>query len=706
MKKILLFISIIIYQSYAFCQTEKTVFFNSGKIYVGKSTSSPARCALYIGRSLTASGQSLIQQDGYTILKGNFHNDVSSGNVFTTGSSAGTGIFEFNGEKVQYIKGTANKAQNYINFPELRIHNITIVNNESQDTAAVIVAPNIGMSTLDLSLFRGRLILDSEAIMNGATDTRSSSVAHLLVNNEVNYDMILGSYLPGIDDKNDRGIIQVKLAIGDHYKKGYLIGFTPPFQRIYTDYFFYNFLSRPTNKGLFGDYEMLIVDPKVGLASGKGYIIGFGVVPENDPYYQEHWSSQWSGTNINDRFKDMMSFARNYAPNNLAKFVNEDPAITDKYSGEKINVQDVPVTLEEGWNYVGNPFTVPISMSTFLDEAAAADQWGVSRGADASMDVENKYYILTQGFGTYFPDHTYHPFRFDVTYLVAQKVGGTITLDGLPDDGLIAPMQLFVIKKHTPGNKNLIFPKNVRSHGEVNFLRGGEANPLPVKDEILIETRDQQTKGYDRLCIVFREDATALSNDLYDATKIFNNSGGVNQIYTKSSDNNTMTTNVVPPSTESLVMYFEPADEAQEVTLDAYRLQSLSSVKQVILEDTKTKAKTDLTKTSSYSFMSSPSDAYDRFTLHFSTILGVQEENQSTDIYVSYSQGVLYITGLSDQNYGNKIFLTNIQGHTIYESEITESPDSQISLPLNKGVYIFKLINKNNIPVVKKFIAE
>lgn len=689
--------------SILFGQNEKTVFVNSGAMYVNQNVPD-TKCVLYIQGSFAAIQQSAIQQNGRTILKGNFQNNVTSGNVFI---GTGTGKFEFEGDKVQYIGGTADKEQNYINFPELVVNNRTVVNNESTDTAAVVISSAMGVSTQNLSLYRGRLILDSKAEMNGTTDTRKSDVAHLLVNGAVSYDMMLGSYLPGLDDKNDRGIIQVKLALGDHYKHGYLIGFTPPFKKIYNDYFFYNFISKPTDKGLFGDDEMLITDPKLGLESGKGYIVGFTIIPESDPYYDDNWDPEWTGTQISDRFKETMLFARDYAPLSLSRFVNEDASLTDRYTGEAINTADVPVELKEGWNYIGNPFTVPINMSTFLDEASSADQWGVSRGPSLTSEVENKYYILTQGYGTYFPNNQFHKFQFDVTYLVAQKVGNTITLDGNPDSGLIAPMQLFVIKKNTVGNKNFIFPKDVRTHGKVKYLRREDPKAISVDNELLIETKDIASGSYDRLCVVFRDDAQMSSADTYDASKIFNESEGVNQIFTFSDEGEAMTTNVIPPSVEKLNMNLRPASANQELLLTAYRLNSITKAETVVLEDKKTGDYINLVNNSEYGFSTSPTDNTDRFVLHFRYPLGIEDDkDNASNIYVHYSNGELYVKGLSESNIGDDIQLTDIQGRVLYRSTVSDYPDYSVSYPLNNGVYILKISGKDKNPTVRKFMTE
>jgi hypothetical protein len=249
---------------------------------------------------------------------------------------------------------------------------------------------------------------------------------------------------------------------------------------------------------------------------------------------------------------------------------------------------------------------------------------------------------------------------------------------------------MFIVgkKSATTGRDSLTLSASRRTHTNAKFLR---STTNPVVDELLIETTDLQTGGYDRLCVVFRHKASLQSDDPYDAQKIFNHSGGVNQIYTRASDNKQLTTNVISPQTDRLTFYFEPSDYPQEVSLGAYRLQSLQSVSRIYLEDTKTSTVVELTQTPSYRFTSSPSDRADRFVLHFGTNpTGIHDALTATPFSAVYEAGSIQLSGLSEKDKGSDITLYNMQGQTMLSRIIQDTPSCRISKDLSKGIYIVK----------------
>ena len=682
MKKLLLLTILSLFYLNGFTQNDNVKLVTKGNVYIGTS-SSQTKCALYIKGDYKALENTAIEQIGKTILTGNFLNDITSGHIFTANTN---GSFEFQGTKIQHIKGRAKKESCFIDFPNLIINNMTIVNDASKDTAAVVIASNQGVSAKSLNMSRGRLILDSDTIT-----TRTTDIAHLLVKENVIYPT--GNDLR---PRNEKGIIQIKLATGNLHNERGLIGFTPPFKKIYADYFFYNFLSRPTDSGLFGDKYRLITNPKTGLESGKGYIVGLDIIPKGDPYYEEMWSSQWEGAKFDDRFTNELLLARDFAPESLAKFVSEDITITDAFSGEAINTEDVHVTLEKGWNFLGNPYTTPIDMSSFLLGSVSPDNWGVSRGSQGTFDMPNKYYILSQGNGSYHPEEVYNKFQYNVTYQIGQMVGETITQEG-SDTAIIAPMQLFAVLKNENSDKSeIIIPKSIRTHGDAKYARKSKAQKEPMINELLIETEDLRTGGYDRLCIVFRDEADSKANDIYDAIKIFNNSGGVNQIYTLSSCNKKMLTNVIPLSTEKQIMYFKPAKREQEVLLSAFRMQSLSGVDAVILEDTKTNVFTDLLSNRQYRFMSNPDDTENRFVLHFKAPVSIDDNINELKINMFYNEGQLTIQNLQDADMGSVVSIYDVQGHLMHQEEVNEVPLMQVNKQLGRGVFIVKVKGSRN----------
>jgi len=674
MKKAFMYIILSIFSFSLYAQDETVKLVNTGKMVVGSSGT------IYIQGSLEALKTSEIKQEGKTILKNDFINNVQSGNVFVT--TINPGMIEFRGDKVQHIRGNADKSNSWIEFPDVMINNQTRIRLDT-DSAAVVVASEMGLTTNDLHVNRGRLILDSK-IKTDVSDLMSNT-AHLLVEGSVIYPQ-------GNDDResDEKGIIEVKLATGDNYLNRRLLGFTPPFQKIYADYFFFNFLSIPTNKNDMEKNFNFVNNPKTALTGGKGYLIGLGIV-QDEAFYRNSLDPAWEGALYEERFKDMFTFGRDFAPGSLTQFVNYDGNIRDAFTGERLYTEDVILDIDTGLNYLGNPYTTPLDMSTFLDVANdATDDWKVSRGEGSTKDVLNKYYLLSSGTGTYIPGTQDYSYSLNLSYMVVQKRGSTIE-QAKGSEGLLSPMQMFIIRKNKTSTKSQItIPKRFRTHSQAPFLRSNN-NEYEILNEILIETKDTQTGGFDRLCILFSDDSDLASKDLYDAPKIFNNTRGVNQIYTLSSDNKEMTTNVIPFSTEKLPMYLKPSSQAQNVTLKASRLHSFRGGK-FYLEDVQTGKKVELTNNSTYTFTSSPTDKANRFILHFSDIIpGVtsnMEISEKIIPQVTYYNKEISLSGLQDKHIGKNIFVYDLMGRIIHQTKIDQAPLMQFLFSPARGIYV------------------
>jgi hypothetical protein len=621
----------------------QVTFSNSGKLYVVDS--------LYIGGDFHVKDTTEIFQKGKIQLTGDFINDVTTGHVFTT-KSDNTGTFEFAGTSRQRLIGKAAK-ERYINFPD-----ILRINNRAPSDSIVLMEPELAATAKVVDIRRGRLTLDSKVSADSVIN------AYLLVERDVT---------------THPNAVQVNLALGDNYQNKKLVGFTPPFEMMYADYFFFNFLSRPTAKGLFGNDGRLITNPNMLLRPGFGYIIGMGLVPDGDPYYTKELNPRWPDADYSKRAKEKFYFSRAAAEPTFSKYLNEQ-ATPGYVTGEKLVLGDVTVALEKGFNYLGNPYMTPLDLSDIISGQTSTD-WKI-----LDNTLKKGFYVLSQGTGSY--NSVSYKFTFSASYLISQEQGSTHTSKS------VAPMQMFIVGTETPGV--ITIPKNKRRLGvAAKFLRSAN---YEITDELLIETTDNETGGYDRLCIVFRNSATLQSNDPFDAVKIFNRSGGVNQIYTRSSDDKEMTVSVVPPTTEKLAMYFTPALLPQQVTLKADRLNSLVSVGYVLLEDTQTGVLTDLKQTPSYTFASSPSDKSDRFVLHFTSnpVTSTDDLSRST-LHAFYESGVLRIWGLQASDRGSDVSVFNMQGQLIHRQPLTETSPCLIFKNLVPGVYVVK----NNAAVIK-----
>ncbi|GHV52000.1 hypothetical protein FACS1894181_14700 [Bacteroidia bacterium] len=622
---------------------QNTALLNKGHLFV-KDT-------LYISGSIQAEDSSKIVQKGHTIVTGDLVNNVTTGHVFTEAKADNTGSFEFKGDAAQTIKGAASKSANYINFPTK-----LIINNQAA-LGTVTLKADKSATAQDIDVKGGRLVIDSEPVAS-AMETNN---AHLLVE---------GTVTTGI---------QVNLAMGDNYQSGRVAGFTSPFVKLYADYFFFNFLTRPSNVGLFGDSKRLITNPRTRLEPGVGYLIGLGIIPDGDPYYNAERDPRWNDADPTKRAKDMFRFSRIIAEKTFDKYL--DNTVTPGYiTDERLNTGNVTVNLKAGFNYLGNPYTAPLDLNDIVEQKTSSS-WGAPDGK-----LKNGFYVLTNGAGTTSDKQTY---TFTASYLKKQTIGSTA-----PDPNVVAPMQMFIV--WAENDMQLTIPASKRKHETVSYLRSTANEPI---DELLIETTDMETGGFDRFCVVFRENASPTAGDFYDAPKFFNLSGGVNQIYTRSSDDKKLSISVVPTSTGELPMYFEPASKAQMVTLKANRLESLVSVSNVVLVDTKTGAKVNLLQTPEYTFASSPSDKPDRFVLRFSTTTTGVEDITPSNVYASYNGGFIQVHGLQESDLGSALALYSMNGQQLYSGQVREVSPCRIQKDLLKGVYLLKT-NKSSLKLI------
>ncbi|MDR1258220.1 MAG: T9SS type A sorting domain-containing protein [Tannerellaceae bacterium] len=648
---------------------------NAGKLHIGGNPSTTT--ALYIDGGIRMTGSGDIAHEGKTVLIGDFINDVTANTVFSTRN----GTFEFRGRDAQKIHGSANKTTNYITFP-----NRVIVNNQHSDyrNTTVTVDYAMGITVRDLTFTRGRMVLDSRSSTLGGQ--RITDIAHL---NAEQGGAI--AYKHNQTNATDEGIVQVNLSLGDNWNQnpGRIVGFSSPFKKLYADYFLFNFLAEPDTIPGFGSRsgDLWIKDPKTELPAGRGYFMGQGLVPWNDSYYQETLSPAYYSAQRNDAVKDTFVFARRFAPASLSSFVNAAYG-ANAYIGEELNTSDVSVSIAKGLNFLGNPFLAPIKVSD-LFASTIPSGWGIT-----AADIEPRAWTLSTGYAGYLPDRTFY---FGFNYLVAQQVGATA-------GDTIAPMQMFVISKTSNGNANFIIPQSKRIHANAHFLRS-ETAPEPVVDELLIETRDGLTGDFDRLCIVFRYDASLAATDRYDAPKLFNRTGGVNQAYTRSSDNKSLTTNVIPPSEDKLVMYFEPSRQPQEVTLRASRLNSITAVPNVVMEDRQTGFIADLKQMPVYRFQSSPSDRTDRFVLYFglNAPTGLDRVNPQA-FHVNYESDGIGIYGIDDRWMGHSVLVYDMLGQLVARHTITQAPFMRIEESLSRGIYLLKIAGVNT--AASKFLVK
>jgi hypothetical protein len=406
-----------------------------------------------------------------------------------------------------------------------------------------------------------------------------------------------------------------------------------------------------------------------------------------------------------NRMQDMLVMNR-YSLKYIHVVDTQDSPITqpDAYTGESLNTGNITIPLKAGYNYLGNPYTCPLDLSALKDNVsttdAASDAWGVSRDALLeNVDIYAGFWVLHEGEVIKNnpdvapdPDHEKLKFSISVNYLNSQGIGSTVETDSIP------PMQVFVVYAYN--DCDLTIPASARTHRNTNFLKSGSV----ITDELLLEVKDQTTDGFDRMCVVFRNHASANSTDAYDAGKLINTSKGVSQIFTTSPDKADLITSVIPATQESLPVTLVPSATKQEVELSASRLETLISPEAVQLEDLKTGEIVDLAK-QSYRFTTSPEDNPNRFVLHFRDML-----TQPTDagalrarpfLRITYISNEITISDLQKEDAGSRIIITDIQGRILMNetlpANVGETGKANYSLPLSSGIYVASLSGNRSL---------
>ena len=645
-----------------FAQTSDVRLTNVGQMYV--ASNGDANTSLYVPASVRMLGDKVdIIQNGRTALGGDFVNDVTDGNIF---DNISTGWYFFCGNAAQMINGSALKQTNYINFP-----NVETFNKYSVSLDALM-----GMNVKELKLSEGKFVLKSKQDSEVLT---SSQLAHLLVKDGV-------SYTRGAVTPEQNGVVEVELYLGDERDKRFF-GWTSPYKKTYSDYLFYNFLLEPTHESLFGDLREAITNAEYSLLPGRGYLIGQNVYSGN--VKQEWPEDPWKESLYEDRFTDMLTFNRYSFKDILQKTIAVASYLPDSYSMEELNTEDITMRLSKrGYHFLGNPYTCPLDMTNFVREDNSKNNpWGVTRGDNGTEDVYNMFWVISQG-NAYNVNEENRRFSINATYLVGQEVGSTYA--PYPDaNGLqIAPMQLFIV--YANKELDLTIPASERKHGNMPFLR----NATPVIDnELLLEVTDSQTQGFDRACVVFRPGASLAATDSYDAAKLFNRSGGVNQIWLPTGNtpaDGNLSVSVVPYETSSLEVAWQPSTTPQECTMTAYRQETLTVPERVRLEDRQTGVITDLYANSSYTFQSSPTDRSDRFVLHFKSVLTDIDNMVESALSCYYNEAgrEIIIKGVEETDALSSMTVYDTQGRKISHSLVG---NGIIPFATTEGVYIVKI---------------
>lgn len=662
------------------------------------------------------------------------------------------------------------KTLNYINFPKIAIENenhVTVSPEISARTEGVILTK--GKLILDSRKMVTKDVASGSGSNSGTktpsihSPNHSSLLAHLwFPENGVVYPTLTSANEPGTQSALESiGKVQVRLAIdntvtGNQAVKRRLFGMGSPFQQIRADYFNWNFLMFPEGTRIFGSTNGTITDPETEMKAGKGFIVGIDLKGTEESNYipDDKWVAQDFKTRVGAAGKDKYIFDRlaynnknNIYPLNVHtnKAFTAQNIVSAYYQEEKLNQTNIEYDLVDGYNYLSNPFSSPLYMARLINNNTTSSEWGNIKPSLTSGDIAPVVWVLNPSayaYGSYEGGKWY--LYAKATYHVMSTVGGTWATDyDNGDEGtyVIPPYQMFVIWAYGSPDRTVSKIKMPLSERRYDsgalFLRSGAAVADTKNDDFLLEVQDKTTGGYDRTAVVIRTPEEIENNNYSNIGKVVtsvtggqtravpyiaetrsgaaaladNSTSPASILYTMDSDNSTLESNFVPVSpgtlTKLVPLYLAPSQTAQDISLTAMRVNTMSRVEKILLIDNKINKEFDMSDGEAYAASTSPSDSHDRFTLKFVFAASGIPVNPPSDVDKSlnayYNTGTLTVSGFDEEDMGSVISVYDIQGRMIKQARV-DNLTMKIYEVFSPGAYVVKVVGNNSH--VSKFLAR
>lgn len=597
--------------------------------YGAVADGSAASTTLYIQGSAEFANDAGIVQKGRTAITEDFINSIDPTasaaypNLFskTADTAEGEGVVAFVGannkqsikraDKYTLVGGTTDKptqkVSNYITFPTIIVEKVSTTpytstsldprkyNYLAVDSSAAIMVDHLLVPGFNRFSVEGgyasaapwRLNMGQALIRAVKADTEGAY-------SQVNLQMY--NYGSGINDnvfnaghENVNGNSTLLNTLGENY----MTGFTPPFAEMGADYLFYHTLTKPSQSS-FNSWAGNIVDPYTKLKAGVGYFMSMEVTDfDHKNNINPRWSHDMGANGDTHRVRGELVLNRglmaDYLRQGNASDKNQegfsrfaytggallpkvgDPSIDHRdrietQDNEKFVVGDVTVIVQEGFNFLGNPFMAPISLNYLLgidytDPATGTNYPDVS---DANMEATSGTTLKDDLFGagvrvsSMWNDTDYSMLRakywlinnasvrykasdglmhFKATYdYISRTSGGTgaifktqvnpnddtgnpdVTVNIAPEDYLIAPMQMFGLQANR--DFAITLSPKLRTFGLTRFQKSASAKVDLLKDFLVVEVVSPVEKTSDRTAVVMRESAKLdYKGDSYDTRK-------------------------------------------------------------------------------------------------------------------------------------------------------------------------------------------
>jgi hypothetical protein len=671
---------------------------NTGKMAIAGRPA--GKSSLYLPHAVLMTGNKVaVRQDGTSFIGGNFYQDATT-NVFyrdVDGKFASTGKIVFfrntgkneTGAK-RYVttKAPANSIDNFdrgahfVAFPQIEIR--------TGDTLVIpakmgIDALKIVRNTADHGNDLGKLLLESKSYPDGSGGQLSYDASLRITG-----DMKAASaeLIPPGAVIVERDLTPYRVETGSGTGNGTLFAFASPFKTQRAAYFAGNWIR-----------QMLVDDPSSGHIS---YVYGDKtangvdgtILDEQYLYHPTETFTPGKGYLVKLRAKGFdysgliasgglgMETGGNATDYELDKFIFDGkpfnmPAVEEQLFADSVlfrqtvNITNNPKTIN--W-IIGNSYSAPIHLDSLAKVMAESDLY-----------FAPYIYVFPAGSTDYQPLHINKP---------------TSSMDVAVVEKEIPAMSYFMIRL-SKGRKqvgtftlcrNRLLAHGKASHGSLRSSSSGYSN------EVVFRVSPASTPNiYDLAGIGLRADGNP-NTDNNDLPKAGAGSCETFRLYSLSGDGQKLSANIVPETTKAVSLCFSPGAANGMFTLNVSRMESLRT-SGLWLEDRKEGIVTDLLQTNGvYLFEASPGDLAERFTVRFqpSPATGVGDEGVSSaplPRIVNVGNEII-IKGLSDDDAGSRLQITDLQGRLLRQATVVQSPEMRLPAPSADGIYIFRMEGK------------
>ena len=337
---------------------------------------------------------------------------------------------------------------------------------------------------------------------------------------------------------------------------------------------------------------------------------------------------------------------------------------TSNKSDVNITLTVTPSTNSSGWNLLGNPFPCVVDWNgnadwnmnnvdptVYLFDAGGSGNyatWNYSSGTGTNGKT-NGYIAATQGFWVRTSDTLGSQSSYSLTIPASQRVASATT----------------------------------EFYKESNFV------------ENMLRLKVQAEKYSDECIIAFNPDATDVFDNNFDAYKLFTEAPSP-KLYSVWGDVK-QAVNFMPSieyHEEIPVSFYAGIDGI--FTLNIEGMNSFPDDLPIYLEDKQDNMFQDLRENSEYTFVSSIMDDRDRFVIHFSNSLGIDESDklEMDDIHIYSWQNNVHVN--IPFKFNGTIEIFDFLGRKITSAKAVEG-ENKISLSDSQGYYVVRVVGENGL---------